>query len=220
MGGRRISIVDDHGLIAHTVAAALSHDGTTVDVVDLTADDLVRSVLAGDPDLALVDLDLAERGSGLDLVAPIAAAGVPVVVLTGVTDRVRRARCIAAGAVGVLSKAGSFDDLVAGIERAVRDGSLLTAHEREEHLRLLRAHEDAEQRRLAPFAALTPREADVLAELMRGRSVEQIALAQVVSVTTVRSHVRGVLTKLGVGTQLAATAAARRAGWGPGAPDA
>jgi DNA-binding NarL/FixJ family response regulator len=37
----------------------------------------------------------------------------------------------------------------------------------------------------------------------------------VVSVTTVRTHIRGILTKLEVGTQLAATTKATDAGWRP-----
>lgn len=41
----------------------------------------------------------------------------------------------------------------------------------------------------------------------------EIASDAVVSVATVRSQVRGVLTKLGVSSQLQAVARARRAGW-------
>jgi DNA-binding NarL/FixJ family response regulator len=43
--------------------------------------------------------------------------------------------------------------------------------------------------------------------------VTEIARGWVVSEATVRSHVRGVLTKLNVGSQLAAVAAALDAGW-------
>ena len=45
---------------------------------------------------------------------------------------------------------------------------------------------------------LTPREADVLEELQRGRSNAEIAMALSVSVETVRSHARSVFRKLGV----------------------
>jgi DNA-binding NarL/FixJ family response regulator len=45
---------------------------------------------------------------------------------------------------------------------------------------------------------LTPREADVLDELQRGRSNAEIALALSVSVETVRTHARSVFRKLGV----------------------
>ncbi|HVF79926.1 MAG TPA: response regulator transcription factor [Solirubrobacteraceae bacterium] len=45
---------------------------------------------------------------------------------------------------------------------------------------------------------LTPREADVLDQLQRGRSNGEIALALSVSVETVRTHARSVFRKLGV----------------------
>ena len=60
---------------------------------------------------------------------------------------------------------------------------------------------------------LTEREAQVLRCLAGGRSVATIAAASYVAEATVRTHVRGVLTKLGVGSQLAAVALAHHSGW-------
>ena len=60
------------------------------------------------------------------------------------------------------------------------------------------------------LAWLTPRERVVLTHLMRGHTVEQIAAVEYVNVCTVRSHVRSILMKLGVRTQLAAVAMAYR----------
>jgi two-component system, NarL family, nitrate/nitrite response regulator NarL len=211
-----VVLLEDHGLIAHTVAAALAGRDVDVVVVDpADEEDLTAALLASGPDLALLDLDLGPRGTSLELVGPLTDAEVPVVVVTGVTDPVRRAECVAAGAVGVLDKSGSFDTLVASIERVLAHGTLLSNHDRDEHLALLRGHTAAERERSAPFERLTRREAEVLGALMRGRSVEQIATSEVVSVTTVRTHIRGILTKLEVGTQLAATAKATDAGWRP-----
>ena len=56
---------------------------------------------------------------------------------------------------------------------------------------------------------------EVLAYLMEGVPAEEIAERTFVAVATVRSHIRAVLTKLNVNSQLAAVAAARRAGWEP-----
>jgi DNA-binding NarL/FixJ family response regulator len=55
----------------------------------------------------------------------------------------------------------------------------------------------------------------VLAALMDGQQAETIAASSGLSETTIRSQIRGVLIKLGVGSQLAAVATARRAGWTP-----
>jgi DNA-binding NarL/FixJ family response regulator len=66
---------------------------------------------------------------------------------------------------------------------------------------------------LEPFAVLTEREQFVLAELIEGHCAEEIASDAVVSISTVRSHIKSILQKLGVSSQLAAVALARRAGW-------
>ncbi len=60
-------------------------------------------------------------------------------------------------------------------------------------------------------ASLTGRETEVLEHLAGGRSVAEIAAALVLSVATVRAHVRSILRKLGVSSQLAASAALARA---------
>ena len=216
MSAQRVAIVEDHGLIAHTLAAALQRAGIDAQILPLPDDgDLVGAVTADHPDLVLLDLDLGAWGDATRAISPISDSGVRVVMLTGVDDPARRARCVDQGAVGVLSKSLGFDDLFAAVKRALTDGTLLTAHERQEQLALLREHEREEQHRLGPFEELSRREAEVLGELMAGRSVEQIAEASFVSVTTVRTQVRAILTKLGASSQVAAIGRAREAGWVP-----
>jgi PAS domain S-box-containing protein len=60
-----------------------------------------------------------------------------------------------------------------------------------------------------PPAHLTPRQAEVLGLLERGRSTKQIAQELHLSTETVRNHVRHLLRALGVTTRLEAVAAAR-----------
>ena len=55
---------------------------------------------------------------------------------------------------------------------------------------------------------LTPSERRVLFHMMEGRSAAEIATTLVVSLTTVRSHIRSILRKLNVNSQLAAVALA------------
>jgi PAS domain S-box-containing protein len=57
---------------------------------------------------------------------------------------------------------------------------------------------------------LTPRQAEVLRLLKRGRSTEQIAQELHLSTETVRNHVRHLLRALGVHTRLEAVAVARQ----------
>lgn len=95
-------------------------------------------------------------------------------------------------------------NLVRALDRMLREA--VAAVPRGELSERLRARD----REARLFAALTGREQGVLAELLAGRSAAEIAARERVSLATVRSHIRAVLTKLGVSSQLAATALAHR----------
>jgi DNA-binding CsgD family transcriptional regulator len=62
---------------------------------------------------------------------------------------------------------------------------------------------------------LTPKEAQVLADLMAGSNAKTIAHASGLSEATVRTHIRSVLAKFGVNSQLAAVVLARDLGFDP-----
>ena len=212
-----VVIVDDHGLLATTLATALELRGLTVDVV-VPGDDatqLRRTLLERRPGIVLLDLDLGPCGEAVPLIPPLTDAGAAVVMVTGVEDRESRARCIAAGAVGILDKTEGVDTVTEAVERVRTDGSLLSEHERQEQLAWIREREHARRRDLAPFAELTDREAEVLGELMAGHTVEEIATSAVVSRATVRTQVRSILGKLGVHSQVAAIGLAHEVGWQP-----
>jgi DNA-binding NarL/FixJ family response regulator len=72
---------------------------------------------------------------------------------------------------------------------------------------------ETERARLAPFADLTPREQAVLAALMDGVAPAAIAAASGAALKTVRHQTASIMLKLGVRSQLAAVALARRRGW-------
>ena len=49
--------------------------------------------------------------------------------------------------------------------------------------------------------------------IVDGSTADEIAAREFVAVSTVRTHIRSILDKLGVNSQLAAVALARRSGW-------
>jgi DNA-binding NarL/FixJ family response regulator len=210
----RVAIVDDHALVAETLAAALPAHGLDALVVTVRpAAELADVVLAATPDLVLLDLDLGEYGDSTGIISTLTAAGIRVLTVTGVNNRIRLAQALEAGAIGYLAKSAGFAALVAAaVQAAAATGPIDGAH-RLELLSELDA--DRKSRALAdePFQRLTVREAKTLRALSDGLSVQDIATNWVVSEATVRTHVRGVLTKLGTKSQLAAVAMAGRCGW-------
>lgn len=211
----RVLIVDDHALIAQGVRVALEAEGVEVEVcTGPTVADVLGAVGRFRPDVVLLDLQLGGAlGSGLDLIDPLGRSGAKILVLTGVTDRPTLAACLEAGASGLAAKSDPFDTLVAKVIAAADGEELISDPERYAYLDELRDWRTAERQRLAPFASLTPRESDVLADLMRGKQADTIAEEHYVSVATIRSQIRSILQKLGVSSQLAAVAMAREADW-------
>lgn len=212
-----VLIVEDHELLAGTMAMALRQRGIQVHAAAGPSPAAVVGLARGlAPVLVLLDLDLGPTlGSGLDLIGPLVEAGARVVMVTGVADRARLGACLEAGAVGVVSKAAEFAVLVDTVQRAIDGAPLMGDEERHALLATARDRRRADQNRLAPFGTLSPKEQAVLVHLLAGESAETIAEKSYVSLATVRSHIRAILLKLGVNSQLAAVALARNAGWPP-----
>ncbi len=215
--GTRVLIVEDHALLAQSLAVALQADGLEVErCTDMDGELILAHARDFAPAVVLLDLDVGgPLGHSLSLIAPLQALGARVVMLTGVTDKVRLAECIEAGAIGLVSKAEPFERLLDGVREAVELGTLLSPGQRDQLLEELRRQRREDRERVARFSTLTTREQQVLAALTDGKSAEAIAVEWVVSIATVRSQIRSLLQKLGVNSQLAAVALARKAAWSP-----
>jgi len=202
-------IVEDHAILRQSLCLGLRLEGMEPHVAS-TLDE--RSVLAEArrlrPHVVLLDLHLGGEGDALPMIGLLTARGIHVLVLTGSTDEGLHGTALDAGAASVLHKGESLDKLFQNI-RDVVDGQIVMRPARRDELlqhgRRRRALE-------AKLRTLSPRETEVLDALIEGRSAETIASEQFVSLGTVRSHIRSILRKLGVKSQLAAVAAARRVG--------
>lgn len=215
----RVALVEDHALLAEALLVSLSPEGFEVTSVRLPPrpegpDALLNSVLRIDPQVVLLDLDLGPAGDGGSLIQPLTRSGCRVVVLTAWADPARWGGCVAAGALTVLNKSTPLQVIVEVIQR-VAQGLPVMSRERREHLiGLWRAARSDDDERRSRLERLTPREAHVLGELLHGKRVREVAQEAFVSEATVRTHVKSILAKLGVSSQLAAVALARDAGWG------
>lgn len=208
----RVVIIEDHHLLAASLAAALRAEGCEVEVPPL-GDALPVRLRALAPDVGLLDLDLGAHGSGEAFLPALVASGCRVLIVSATTDEAIVGGCLARGAVGWIRKTESLDRLLAAVLAVAAGNVVLSDAERARLLRVWREHRDAESVLLAPFLRLSPRERAVLGLLMQGRSVDRIAEASYVSSDTVRTQVRAILTKLGVNSQLEAVAMATRVGW-------
>lgn len=212
-----VLIVEDHELLAQSLRYALRAEGLEAESIKPTTTEAVlKAAHELRPTVVLLDLDLGgEIGSSIPLIAPLEKLGLLVMMVTGVTNRVRLAECLEAGAAGLIDKTTPFDQLVTAVREVAELGTLIPPEQRHELLVELSHQRKLDRARTEPFERLTSREQQVLVGLMEGKSAEKIAEDAFVSVATVRSQIRAILLKLDVNSQLAAVALARKNGWSP-----
>lgn len=201
-----IVLCDDHPVFADALAVVLAGHGYRVRAVVHTAAEIVATVRAHHPAVCVIDRHFGD-GDGLDLVAPVVAAGpgTRVLLLTADRDPAVARRALASGASGYLSKTAGITALVSAIGRIVR-GEVVVDAAPEPPVR--GSSEHVEALRLASY--LTARERECLALVVDGLGTGAIAERLGVSTTTVRTHVQSVLTKLGVHSRLEAASFAVR----------
>ena len=217
----RVLIIDDHVLFAESLELALSLEGYDVRRLELPAEGgsmaTLRSLaLRANPRTVLLDLDLGRFGDGVNLIGPLAKAGINVVVLTASEELGRWGGCMRLGARRVLPKSGALQQALATVRR-LHQGLPVTSRDELETLldawaRERQAHDDLRRR----LDLLTPRERQVLGALIEGRTVRAISQESVVSEATVRTQVKSILNKLEVSSQLAAVGMANQVGWKQG----
>ncbi len=212
----RVLLIEDHAVLAQGLRLVLVQEGHRVHLVggDHGAEVILAEAAELAPHVVLLDLHLGNPiGDTTSLIEPLRREGAAVIVLTGETDPAQLGGCLEAGAAGVVLKTEPLERIVGLVPVAAAGGAVMPPTLRSV---LLTAAQDARSRqrqRMAPFDALSRREAEVLEALTRGRSAEQVAEASYVSIATVRSHISSILRKLRVSSQLQAVALARDVAW-------
>lgn len=212
-----VFIVDDHALVGTALARSLHDEGMHAKHCRAgSTEGILAEAAALTPGLALLDLDLGRdaegnRIDGADLIEPLRASGWRVLVLSGSADHGRIGATLDAGALAWVPKHAPFPTLLRAVREAAAGREVMSPARRRQfidlhHRRLAESRELTEK-----LARLTQREREVLAELARGRRAQAVADLFVVSLATVRTQIRAVLTKLEVGSQLEAVALYRKA---------
>ncbi len=191
----RLYLVDDHAVVRHGLRALLADAGYEVlgDTGDLTA--ALADLQRLRPDVVLVDLSMGDR-SGLELLAELQSRQLPLrsLVLTMSAQPRHVAEALRLGASGYMLKGSSAEDLLAAIEQVHGGARHLGPEVDALALRAL-AEADPED----PFSALSPRERQVVALVVNGRTSAEIAAELRVSPKTVDSYRSRLMAKLGAG---------------------
>lgn len=198
----RVLVVEDHHVVRQGLVALLNVAGG-LEVVGEAADGMeaVVQFRTHRPDITLLDLRLPRMG-GVDVIQRIRgeAPQARIIVLTTYEGDEDIYRALKAGAKAYLLKGMTSETLIATI-RAVHTGKSHIPPAIAERLAERMGTED-----------LTPREYDVLEQIVHGRSNKEIAAELDVSEATVKTHINSLLGKLGVSDRTQAAMDAIRRG--------
>ena len=201
MGSKiKVLIVDDHAILRMGLTSILNAQRDLVVVGDASdgATGIARA-RALKPDVVIMDLMMPEM-DGTETTRRLLAhdpdARVLILTTFGTADGISHA--LEAGARGAVMKNVEFSELVEAI-RAVAAGGRFISPEIE---RIISSE--------PPVPALSPRQGEILALLVRGLSNADIARQLGISVNMVKEHSNALFAKLGVANRTEAVALALR----------
>ncbi|MDT0546625.1 MULTISPECIES: response regulator transcription factor [Streptomyces] len=210
----KVLIVEDHRVVAEGLWALLAEysDLTVVGWADSVAEVVPMAKELG-PDVALVDFRLPD-GTGADAAAAIRAndPSTAIVILSADASDSALLAAVEAGACGYLLKSASGDEIAAAIRSAAEGETLIPASTLVEVLARHRENARSSAQQTERLESLTPREQEILTLMSQGLDNRAVAERLSISYATVRTHVRKILEKLEVRSQLEAVAKA--ADWG------
>jgi DNA-binding NarL/FixJ family response regulator len=195
----RVLIVDDDDLMRAGLRGVLSSD-EGIELVGEAGDgrEAAYRVRVTRPDVVLMDVRMPDL-DGISATHEVLAAfpDVKVVILTTFEQDDYIFGALNAGASGFLLKRTRPEDLIAAIHTIAAGDSLLSPSVTSRVIERMAGQPSPDAERDPRLDELTPRETEVLALVARGLSNAEIAAQLVIEESTVKTHFKRVLAKLG-----------------------
>ncbi|QKT04030.1 response regulator [Ectothiorhodospiraceae bacterium 2226] len=201
----RVLLIDDHVLFRAGLQGLLERRGIVVCGAagdGRTGQDMATQL---SPDVILLDLRMPDM-SGLQVLRNLRSAGftTPIVMLTTSDDERDLVLALRNGAQGYLLKDMQPQDLVDRLHDILAGKTVVAPDLTGALARIIQSGEAPSREPTSPFAALTPRETEILHHLADGQSNKVIARELGISDGTVKLHVKAILRKLCVHSRVEA----------------
>jgi DNA-binding NarL/FixJ family response regulator len=196
----RVLIADDDDLMRAGLVELLSGDPSIEIVGEASSGrEAVEQTRLLDPDVVLMDVRMPDL-DGIEATRRLtrSAQRARVVILTTFEQDDYIFGALRAGASGFLLKRTRPEELIAAVHTIATGDSLLSPSVTRRVIDRMAQQPTPELTDQAKLRELTPRERDVLELVARGLSNREIANLLVVEESTIRTHVKRILMKLGL----------------------
>lgn len=189
---KRVLIVEDDPLIAEDISESLKEIGYTIAGIAYDSAEAMAMIRTSNMDIAILDINLESEKDGIEIGEYLQQkVQIPFIYLTSYSDKTTLERAKKTRPMAYIVKPFDERDLYTALEIALfnfesaDDGDVLSL-------------EDLNKKMLANF---TPKEYEVILQIMEGYANKQLAEANFVSLNTIKTHLKNIYDKLEVNSR-------------------
>lgn len=193
----KILIVEDEPIIAEDLSILLKNVGYDIVGVANSGSVALDLLHIRKPDLALLDIALDTGITGIDIAQVINTKyQIPFIFITSFSDRLTLEKVKDVYPDGYIVKPFKKKEILANIEIAM--------HRSKKKAR--NSHRSLEELNVIAHQKISPKEYEILLDLIKGKSNQELCDIHFISMNTVKTHLKRIFSKLDVKTRVQAVA--------------
>jgi len=189
---KRVLIVEDDPLIAEDISESLKEIGYIIAGMAYDSDEAFTMLRTCNPDIVILDINLESQKDGIEIGEYIQTnMQIPFIYLTSYSDKSTLERAKKTRPMAYIVKPFDERDLYTALEIALfnfesaDDGEVISL----------------EKLNTKVLANFTPKEYEIILQIMEGYANKQLAEANFVSLNTIKTHLKNIYDKLEVNSR-------------------